>query len=147
MNFKKIPEAILLPLKIILMPTDRLFRFSVPGMMFLIAYMFFNYFFEGHFLVFGKENRDLIIAGIVFVFSTPVIGLTISTIAYGCLFSIWRYEIIYYVPKDIRIIDSILSQNNLLDEDKNLRDEIVKKSSVSWTRKLKERFYPYYQSK
>lgn len=129
------------------MPTDRLFRFSVPGMMFLIAYMFFNYFFEGAIWGLGKENRDLVIASIVFIFSTPVIGLTISTIAYGFLFAIFHYEIIYYVPRDIRIIDLILSQNTMLDEDKNLRDEIIKNYETDWTKKLKRRFYPYYQSK
>jgi hypothetical protein len=90
---------------------------------------------------------NLALSLIAIFFSTPVIGLVISTLAYGFLYTIYGYDMIYYVPEDKKIVEDILSNSVLFDEDQNIDSELIVNNELKWTRKLKMKFYPYYQAK
>jgi len=129
------------------MPTDRLFKFSVSGLMFLMISMFFYIFFGGSICVLENLFNNTVLSLIAVFFSTPVIGLIISTSTYGILYLFYGYDIIYYVPKEKEVVKRILAKSTLLVCDQNIEDEILRKGELRWNRKLKERFYPYYQAK
>ena len=91
-------------------------------------------------LVEWSKDRNLLALFVLF-FSTPIIGVAISTITLGILFLRYGYRIFYYPPNSSKIVEYILKN------DLNLKNQIVNTSSLVWTRKNLESFYPYYQAK
>lgn len=125
------------------MPTDRVFRFSISGMMFFICYIFFSLFFgtkpsEIFNVEFGNEK---FIALIVLILSTPIIGTIISTIGLWISFKRKGYRVFYYLPENVETVRYILKDYPLL------KDRVIVNNQLDWKDKNNVReFYPHYQA-
>lgn len=130
------------------MPTDRIFKFSIPGLMFLFSMIFFDHLLGGNLINrFIEADTDHLLTLISILISSPLIGIVFSTVAVGilqlkfvCGYKIWYYppnaEIVKYALRDVtELKDSV--KKDIEDEAKKKwkKDAIVKK------------FYPYYQAK
>jgi hypothetical protein len=124
------------------MPTDRIFRFSISGLMFILTSLFFHLLFGGDLIEILDLVKDRnIITFIALFFSTPIVGVIISTIALTVLFIPYGYKMLYYPPTKTYIVEEILKTNN------NLRNKIVVNKALVWSRANLRDFYPHYQAK
>jgi hypothetical protein len=124
------------------MPTDRIFRFSISGLMFFLTFLFFHLLFGGDLTgVIDLAKDRNIITFIALFFSTPIIGVIISTIVLSILFIPYGYEMLYYPPKKADIVEQILKN------EKVLKERIIVNNTLVWSRANLRDFYPYYQAK
>lgn len=121
------------------MPTDRLFKFTVPGLMFLLSVVMFDYVFGGTLLFTQYELLSLL--GIFF--STPIIGVIVGTFLFGFLKARYGHEVHFYVPSDPELIQWILKSN------KQLLKKIIVDGEIDLANneENKKDIYPYYQVK
>src|SRR6266487_3473350 len=119
------------------MDAERLYRRTIPGILFL-GVLFLFYLLKGgdvKFIanLFQKESFSFLIAILI---TTPVLGLIISTIALGILHIIVGYR--FYLDKPVpRIYDIVLRRND------SLKDELKKNKN---SKRVYKEFYCKYQS-
>lgn len=82
-----------------------------------------------------------IITFIALFFSTPIIGVIISTLVLMVLSIPYGYKMLYYPPEKVDIVEQILKNN------KDLKERIVVNNALDWSRANLRDFYPYYQAK
>jgi hypothetical protein len=126
------------------MPSDRIFRFSISGVMFFITLVFFYYFFGGNLeTIFNKIKIENALTALALIFTAPVVGVIFSTIA--VFFWQWcvGYKIWFYPPESFKIVIYTLKNNP------NLRERIIKKGIPDcWNDdEIVRAYYPYYQAK
>lgn len=122
------------------MPSDRIFKFSIPGIMFFLTLVFFDYLFGGTLFKLFEENN--IVSLIALLLSSPIVGVIFSTIAVTLLQWRFGYKIWFYPPKNEEII------NYTLQENLALKDRIINEEKMSWEdKKTLKKYYPYYQVK
>ena len=119
------------------MDAERLYRRTIPGILFL-GVLFLFYLLKGGDVklianLFQKESFSFLIAILI---TTPVLGLIISTIALGILHIIVGYR--FYLDKPVpRIYDIVLRRND------SLKDELKKNKN---SKRVYKEFYCKYQS-
>lgn len=125
------------------MPTDRLFRYSMSGVVFLLSLIFFFYFFGGNLLAVANwtKNNNFIVPFVALFLSTPAIGLILSTFTFWWLFLMKRSKIHYYVPCDTVILNHVFEKFPEIGISSDRRTE-----SNDWSNKEIDKFYPYYQT-
>lgn len=122
------------------MPADRIFKLSIPGLMFFISFIFFYDFLGGDVnkLLDHLDSNNLL-AILLLIFSTPIIGVIFSTIIQFILRIRYGYLILYYPPLSTKIINHVLAKKT------DLRDRIIINGTTKWTKRNMKEFYPYYQ--
>jgi hypothetical protein len=114
----------------------------MAGTMFFLCIIFWYLIFGGSFNsigdLLGGDKSLLPLVGLFF--STPVLGLIISTLTFSYMYKYHRRKVHYYVPDDKKII------NHIFREYPNLNKTIKSKNSDKWDIKQVDEFYPYYQT-
>lgn len=121
------------------MDTERLYRMSIPGVIFLVTLIYFYILFGGNFQLIKellpKENLATLIA---LIFTTPVLGFVISSLAFGIIYIICGYRVYINLPKSDLFFLIVRRDDKLWAELGSSKKTIKRKA-------LKE-FYWKYQS-
>src|ERR1039458_6568384 len=128
------------------MDVNRIYRLTIPGIMFLFSFISFSLFFRSSLIdKLNKLNLHDTANLLILILTTPIIGFMISTIGIAILFSIFGYRLFYKLPEDrfVNIFDKALDIKVVGDKetgnskDIELRNSLLKYySDTNWLERI-----------